>query len=101
MHLPPGPGGVVRSISPDFALLHLHLRRDLSWGDAYIGVENALNVRQSEPIAGVVDHLNNHQFLGADDPGFVSNFDATRVWGPIFGRMVYLGINLALMGSDD
>ena len=101
MHLPPGPGGVVRSLSPDFALVHGHVRREFPWGDAYIGVENALNVRQAEPIAGVVDHLNNHQFLGADDPGFVSNFDATRVWGPIFGRMVYLGINLALMGSDD
>jgi hypothetical protein len=37
----------------------------------------------------------------AIDPNFTNNFDATRVWGPIFGRMLYLGINLALTGADD
>lgn len=101
MELPAGPGGTLREPSPGFAVLHAHLRRETSWGDAYIGVENALNVRQEQPIGGVIDHLNNHQFLSADDPLFTSNFDATRVWGPIFGRMLYLGINLALTGSHE
>ncbi|MGA0818489.1 MAG: TonB-dependent receptor plug domain-containing protein [Schleiferiaceae bacterium] len=101
MPLPAGPGGTQRENRPRFALLHGQIRRATSWGDAYLGVENALNVRQDEPVLGAVDHLNNHQFLGADDPSFASNFDATRVWGPIFGRMFYLGINLALTGADD
>jgi hypothetical protein len=101
MPLPAGPGGTLRETSRSFAVVHAHLRRQTGWGDAYLGVENLLNVRQLDPVTGVVDHANNHAFLGADDPSFAANFDATRVWGPIFGRMVYLGINLALTGSDD
>lgn len=96
MPLPPGPGGVVRETSPSFALLHGHLRKTTAWGDAYIGIENALNVRQTAPVAGVVDHGNNHAFIGTNDPIFAANFDATRVWGPIFGRMFYLGLNVSL-----
>ena len=101
MPLPAGPGGTLRETSRSFAVVHAHLRRQTGWGDAYLGVENLLNVRQLDPVTGVVDHANNHAFLGADDPSFAANFDATRVWGPIFGRMVYLGINLALTDSDD
>lgn len=101
MPLPPGPGGAVRETSPAFAVLHAQIRRETAWGDAYLGVENALNVRQTEPIAGVVDHLDNHRFRSADEYAFMASFDATRVWGPIFGRMLYLGINLALTGPHD
>jgi hypothetical protein len=102
MPLPPGPGGsVLRETSPAFALLHGQIRRVTKWGDAYLGVENALNVRQMIPVLGVVDHLDNHRFIGADEYAFQASFDATRVWGPIFGRMFYLGINLALIGSDE
>ena len=102
MPLPAGPGGsVLRETSPAFALLHGQIRRVTKWGDAYLGVENALNVRQMMPVLGVVDHLDNHRFIGADEAVFQSSFDATRVWGPVFGRMFYLGINLALIGSDE
>ncbi len=47
--------------------------------DIYLGVENALNMRQSNPI------------VSASDP-FGKYFDASMIWGPIYGRMIYGGI---------
>ena len=44
----------------------------------YLGVENLTNYRQKNTI------------LGADDP-FGDYFDATYIYGPIFGRMSYVG----------
>ena len=51
--------------------------------EIYLGGENITNVRQSNPI------------LGADDP-FGSNFDATFVYGPIFGSMYYAGLRFRI-----
>ena len=45
----------------------------------YLGIENLTNYRQKNTI------------LGSDDP-FGDYFDATYVYGPIFGRMMYLGL---------
>ena len=45
----------------------------------YLGVENFTNYRQKNTI------------LSADDP-FGDYFDATYIYGPIFGRMSYLGL---------
>ena len=45
----------------------------------YLGVENLTNFRQKNTI------------LAADDP-FGDYFDATYIYGPIFGRMSYLGL---------
>ena len=45
----------------------------------YLGVENLTNYRQKNTI------------LGADDP-FGDYFDATYIYGPIFGRMSYVGV---------
>ena len=45
----------------------------------YLGVENLTNYRQKNTI------------LSADDP-FGDYFDATYIYGPIFGRMSYLGL---------
>lgn len=51
--------------------------------DAYIGVENALNYRQTTPI------------LSSEDP-YDKHFDSSLIWAPIFGRMVYLGVRFTL-----
>lgn len=45
----------------------------------YLGVENALDYKQSDPI------------VSADRP-FGPHFDASMVWGPIYGRMLYIGL---------
>lgn len=51
--------------------------------DVYIGGENLLNFRQSNPI------------VSAHDP-FGQYFDSSIVWGPIFGRMFYAGLRWAI-----
>lgn len=50
--------------------------------DIYLGGEDLLGQRQANPI------------LGANDP-FGPGFDAaSQVWGPVIGRMVYLGFRI-------
>jgi outer membrane receptor for ferrienterochelin and colicins len=56
--------------------------------DVYLGVENALNERQSNPI------------VSADNP-FGKYFDASMIWGPIYGRMLYAGIRYKIRRVDD
>ncbi len=46
--------------------------------ELYIGGENLLNYIQKDPI------------LAADQP-FGEHFDSSLIWGPVFGRNVYLG----------
>jgi len=47
----------------------------------YLGVENLLNYKQNNPIV-------------ANDLPFSKYFDASMVWGPIYGRMLYMGLRL-------
>lgn len=51
--------------------------------DIYLGVENALDVKQPNPI------------VSADNP-FGKYFDAGMVWGPIYGRMIYGGLRFKI-----
>jgi outer membrane receptor for ferrienterochelin and colicin len=71
----------LEAASPDFFLLSGQITK--SWKDGlfalYLGGENLLNFRQDNPI------------LGSDDP-FGNYFDASMVWGPIFGRNLYAGM---------
>jgi len=78
--------------SPAFTLLNGQVRKSWKGGDIYVGLENALDVRQANPITGATDLAGN--VLAADHPDFTSSFDAIRIYGPIFGRNFYLGLNL-------
>ena len=49
----------------------------------YVGVENALDFKQQNPII-------------ASDAPFNKYFDASMVWGPIYGRMLYIGLRFKL-----
>ena len=49
----------------------------------YIGVENALDYKQTNPII-------------ASDAPFSKYFDASMVWGPIYGRMLYAGLRFKI-----
>ena len=51
--------------------------------DAYLGVENALNYRQVNPI------------LSSENP-YSEYFDSALIWAPIFGRMIYLGFRFTI-----
>lgn len=70
--------------SPQFILFNGQVTRNLNkrWA-IYIGIENALNYRQDDPI------------IAADNP-FGNEFDASMIWGPVFGRMTYGGLRWKL-----
>ncbi|MCX8148038.1 TonB-dependent receptor [Thermaurantimonas aggregans] len=70
----------VEDRSPDFWIVNGQINYTLKKGELYLGVENLLDLRQLNPV------------IAAGDPLHPA-FDATIVWGPIFGRMVYAGIN--------
>lgn len=73
-----------RSFSPDFAVVNAQVTRSFFAGlDIYLGVENLLDFRQDDPI------------LGGEDPAG-PYFDSSLVWGPVTGRMVYLGVRWGL-----
>ena len=66
--------------SPSFFLLNAQISK--SWKerfDVYLGVENIFDYTQKDPI------------IAADQP-FSEFFDASMVWGPVFGRNIYFGI---------
>ena len=67
--------------SPDFVLMNTQVTK--SWWnevfEVYAGIENLLNYRQKNPI------------LASGQP-FSPYFDSSLVWGPIFGRNIYLGV---------
>tara|TARA_B100001287_G_scaffold276799_1_gene289566 strand:- start:4998 stop:7253 length:2256 start_codon:yes stop_codon:yes gene_type:complete len=70
--------------SPDFFLLNGQITRIASKRtQLYLGVENALNYRQKNPI------------ISANNPKG-QYFDSAIIWGPIFGRMTYFGIRFTL-----
>ena len=64
--------------SPDFFLLNAQVSRGFRWGNVYVGSENLLGFTQGEPI------------IDAENP-FGDEFDASIVWAPIAGRMIYAG----------
>ena len=51
--------------------------------EIYVGGENLLNYKQTNPI------------LASSEP-FSSDFDASMVWAPIFGRMLYMGLRFTI-----
>ena len=67
------------NFSPNFWLINAQITRGFKWGSIYLGGENLLNFKQTQPI------------VSSDDP-FSIDFDASNIWGPIAGRMIYSGL---------
>ncbi|MGA3285809.1 MAG: TonB-dependent receptor [Bacteroidota bacterium] len=68
--------------SPDFFTMNLQVTRTFIKGlDIYVGIENLFDFRQANPILD-----------GANPQGHF--FDASLIWGPVTGRMVYAGLRL-------
>lgn len=64
-------------MSPAFVQLHAQVSKKLRDGfEVYLGGENLLNFRQDDPV------------LSTENPAF---FDASLIWGPVFGNMFYVG----------
>ena len=78
----PSQGDIEEFWSDSFNHLGGQVTRRFKKFDWYVGVENALNYIQPNPIRGVENPL--------DD----NNFDAGMIWGPTMGRLVFSGIRL-------
>ncbi len=74
---------VVASTYGAYTLMNAQATRFFRKGSIYVGCENLTDFTQKNPV------------VAANDP-FGQNFDATRVWGPIMGRMFYMGVRFAL-----
>ncbi|MDR6195779.1 outer membrane receptor protein involved in Fe transport [Siphonobacter sp. BAB-5404] len=64
--------------APAFSNLNAQVTKNFRTWALYVGGENLANFTQKNPI------------IGANDP-FGKNFDASMVWGPVIGRMIYAG----------
>ena len=68
------------SYSPSFLMANAQVSKNIGEQfEVYLGGENLFNFRQDDPI------------IAASDP-FGEFFDASLVWGPVFGRNIYAGI---------
>jgi outer membrane receptor protein involved in Fe transport len=66
--------------SPEFFLVNAQITRSFFAGfDLYLGIENLLDFRQLNPI------------LDAANPNG-THFDSSFIWGPVSGRLVYIGL---------
>ena len=72
-----------KTVSDPFYLINSQVTKKFKTFDVYLGGENLLNYKQENPI------------LGGDDP-FGSNFDASIIWAPVMGRLIYTGIRLKI-----
>jgi hypothetical protein len=72
-----------KTVSDPFYVINSQVTKKFKTYDVYLGGENILNYKQENPI------------LGGDDP-FGSNFDASIIWAPVMGRLIYTGIRLKI-----
>lgn len=68
---------------PTYFNLQAQVTREFRLFSLYIGGENLTNYKMKDPI------------IGAANP-WSSNFDATQVWGPTDGAMIYIGFRFKL-----
>jgi len=69
----------VSATVPGYSNINAQLTRTFLKWDVYLGGENLNNFTQTNPI------------FASDDP-FGRHFDAGMAWGPVIGRMVYIGM---------
>ena len=82
--LPINPRDGIGFRSNPYGLWNAQLTRVFSSQfEVYLGGENLTNQRQANPVVGV-------------DQPFGRNFDASLVYAPVFGRMIYAGLRFNL-----
>lgn len=64
--------------SQEYFMLSGQITRTFKFGEIYLGGENLLNFKQARPI------------IDPENP-FGDVFDAAMIWGPIAGRIIYVG----------
>ena len=78
-----GTGTAGLEYAPRYATFNTQLTRAFKRLEVYAGVENLLNFRQPDPIQNAATPFS---------PGF----DAAMVWGPVYGRLTYVGARYTL-----
>jgi len=74
----------LEEFSPAFSLVNLQIGKTLFERlDLYAGIENLFGYIQEDPI------------LASEDP-FGPYFDASLIWGPVFGRKIYAGLRFRI-----
>ncbi len=69
--------------SKEYFLLNAQITKKFRKFDVYLGCENILNYTQKNPVI-------------APDKPFGSNFDASMIYAPIEGRIIYAGFRMAI-----
>jgi len=78
------PENAVRKTeSETFFVVNGQITRKFRLFEAYLGAENLFNYRQGNPI------------IDSENP-FGDHFDASMIWGPVSGRMVYIGFRYSI-----
>ena len=77
------PNSIDEKYSPTFIIFHAQVKKIFNNWEIYFGAENITNYTQENPI------------LAYDDP-FGPDFDATVVWAPTVGRMIYVGARYSI-----
>lgn len=72
-------GQIVPTWSDPYFTMNAQITRKLKLFEFYSGVENLTNFMQHLPV------------IGYEKP-FSSGFDASMIWGPVMGRVIYAGI---------
>lgn len=68
---------------PAYTIVNSQATKNFRTWSVYMGAENLLNFKQDHPIAGA------HEPYG-------DKFDAATTWGPVEGRMLYVGARLTI-----
>ena len=71
------------TFSNPFSVMNAQITKKYDNFDIYLGTENFLDYTQDNPI------------LDSQNP-FGNNFDASIIWAPIMGRLVYTGVRLKI-----
>ena len=72
-----------QDFSESFEIFNAQITKKINQFDIYLGGENLFDYKQEDPI------------LGSDDP-FGDNFDASLIWAPVMGRLIYAGFRFNL-----
>ncbi len=87
MQLPPTTGNESNNYRPDksenYIFMLAQITKNYRNWSFYVGVEN------------LTDYTQKNAIIDAQNP-FGDEFDASRVWGPLYGRMFYAGLKYTL-----
>lgn len=84
------------AMAPHFVQLNVQVTRQFTpQFSIYGGVENALNYKQDRPIIAA-----DYGMEPVSEADFNQYFDASLVYGPIFGRMLYAGLRWGILSAD-